>query len=207
LQNSGRIDSEEKPRSKRQCHSEIRLRAIAIFQNSKTPMLILLRAICLVIQGKRGVSALELQADLGMKSYGTVWIILHKIREALRLTTKLWSQTKRCWIIGCHGFIYFSCKAYNVTGTLRIGIGNRSKVEVTAKNMDQAPRYPGQEKAVIEFSQKNTNAQQSLRAPIFEDKTIQLIIAQGNVKDKKVTQTERVMVESCVRHQAAIITL
>ncbi len=68
----------------KQCHSEVRLRADTIFQNSKTPMLIWLRTICLVTQGKRGVSALELQADLGMKSYGTAWILLHKIREALR---------------------------------------------------------------------------------------------------------------------------
>lgn len=27
---------------------------------------------------------LELQRDLGMKSYGTAWTLLHKIREALR---------------------------------------------------------------------------------------------------------------------------
>jgi trigger factor len=80
-------------------------------------------------------------------------------------------------------------------GLILADIGNRAKVEVTAKElqqavMDQARRYPGQEKAVMEFYQKNTNAQQSLRAPIFEDKVIRLIIAKGNVKDKKVTQAE-----------------
>ncbi|MBA3814748.1 MAG: IS1595 family transposase [Alphaproteobacteria bacterium] len=68
----------------KKCHFEVRLRAHTIFQKSKTPLLIWLRAICLVTQGKRGISALELQADLGMKSYGTAWILLHKIREALR---------------------------------------------------------------------------------------------------------------------------
>ena len=66
------------------CHFEVRLRAKTIFQNSKIPMLIWLRAICLMTQGKRGVSALELQAELEMKSYGTAWGMLHKIREALR---------------------------------------------------------------------------------------------------------------------------
>ena len=68
----------------RKCHFEVRLRPGTIFQKSKTPLLIWLRAICLVTQGKRGISAMELQADLGMKSYGTAWILLHKIREALR---------------------------------------------------------------------------------------------------------------------------
>lgn len=66
------------------CHFEVRLRAKTIFQNSKIPMLLWLRAICLMTQGKRGISALELQSELEMKSYGTAWNMLHKIREALR---------------------------------------------------------------------------------------------------------------------------
>lgn len=66
------------------CHFEVRLRANTIFQHSKTSLLIWLRAICLVTQGKRGISALELQTDLSMKSYDTAWTLLHKIREALR---------------------------------------------------------------------------------------------------------------------------
>lgn len=66
------------------CHFEVRLRANTIFQNSKTPMLNWLKAICFVTQGKRGVSALELQSELEMKAYGTVWTMLLKIREALR---------------------------------------------------------------------------------------------------------------------------
>ncbi len=68
----------------KKCHFEVRIRANSIFQKSKTPLLTWLKAICLVTQGKRGVSALELKADLEMKSYGTAWTLLHKIREALR---------------------------------------------------------------------------------------------------------------------------
>lgn len=68
----------------KKCHFEIRIRANTIFQKSKTPLLIWLKAICLITQGKRGISALELKTDLEMKSYGTAWTLLHKIREALR---------------------------------------------------------------------------------------------------------------------------
>lgn len=68
----------------RKCHFEVRLRANTIFQKSKTPMLVWLRAICFMMQGRRGVSALELQSELEMKSYGTTWRMLQKIREALR---------------------------------------------------------------------------------------------------------------------------
>lgn len=68
----------------KKCHFEVRIRANTIFQKSKTPLLTWLKIICLVTQGKRGVSALELKTDLEMKSYGTAWTLLHKIREALR---------------------------------------------------------------------------------------------------------------------------
>ena len=47
-------------------------------------MLTWCRAIYFVMTSKRGVSALELQRHLGMKSYGTTWAILHKIRRALQ---------------------------------------------------------------------------------------------------------------------------
>lgn len=64
------------------CGLRVRIRANTIFQNSKTPLLIWLKAICFITQGKRGISTLELQAALEMKSYGTTWVLLHKIRNA-----------------------------------------------------------------------------------------------------------------------------
>lgn len=66
------------------CHRHIRLRAGTILEHSKTKILVWLRAVYFVMQGKRGISALELKRHLGSKSYGTVWAMLHKIREALR---------------------------------------------------------------------------------------------------------------------------
>jgi transposase-like protein len=66
------------------CHRQIRLRAGTLFQDSKIPILTWVRAIYFVMQGKRGISALELKRQLGMSSYGTTWSILHKIREGLR---------------------------------------------------------------------------------------------------------------------------
>jgi transposase-like protein len=66
------------------CHRQIRLRAGTMFQDSKTPMLVWVRAIYHVMESKRGISALELKRRLEMKSYGTAWSMLHKIREALR---------------------------------------------------------------------------------------------------------------------------
>ena len=68
----------------KKCRLEVRLRANTIFQHSKMPLLIWLKAICFITQGKRGISALELQSELGIKFYATTWNLLLKIREALR---------------------------------------------------------------------------------------------------------------------------
>jgi hypothetical protein len=67
-----------------ECAHQARLRVGTIFENSKTPLLVWVRAIFLTMQDKRGISALQLKRQLGMKSYGTTWAILHKIRESLR---------------------------------------------------------------------------------------------------------------------------
>ena len=66
------------------CRASVRLRARTIFENSKIAMLVWVRAVFLVVQGKRGVSALELKRQLQMSCYETAWTMLHKIREALR---------------------------------------------------------------------------------------------------------------------------
>lgn len=66
------------------CRAFVRLRVGTIFENSKTPLLVWVWAIYLAMQDKRGISALQLKRQLGMKSYGTTWVMLHKIREALQ---------------------------------------------------------------------------------------------------------------------------
>jgi hypothetical protein len=68
----------------RLCLKQVRLRADTIFASSKTSLLLWLKALFYMMEGKRGVSASELQRHLGHKSYGRVWSMLHKIREALQ---------------------------------------------------------------------------------------------------------------------------
>lgn len=67
-----------------ECRRETRIRAGTIFEHSKLPLLVWLRAIYFVMQGKRGIAALELKRQLGLSSYASSWLMLHKIREALR---------------------------------------------------------------------------------------------------------------------------
>src|SRR5215471_10185998 len=74
-------------------------------------------------------------------------------------------------------------------------IGDRAKVEVGQDELrraliEQARRYPGQEKVVYEFYEKNPGALIELRAPIFEDKVIEHILSQAKPVDRKVSVEE-----------------
>lgn len=62
--------------------------------------------------------------------------------------------------------------------------------EITRAMIEQARRFPGQERQVMEYFQKNPEAAQSLRAPIFEDKVIDFIVEMATVTDKTVTKEE-----------------
>ncbi len=85
-QNETFYEFENKPeiRKCRKCRRHVRLRAGTIFEHSKIPILIWVEGIFQCMQGSRGVSALELQRILKMPHYETTWVMLHKIREALR---------------------------------------------------------------------------------------------------------------------------
>ncbi|MEL7254539.1 MAG: trigger factor [Pseudomonadota bacterium] len=76
-------------------------------------------------------------------------------------------------------------------GLLLAEVGQRAEVEVTDAEMsqavmEQARAYPGQEREFFEFVQKNAQMQQQLRAPVFEEKVIDHILEQAEVKDKEV---------------------
>jgi trigger factor len=74
-------------------------------------------------------------------------------------------------------------------------IGEKTGVEVTQEELrraliEQARRYPGQEKFVYEYYEKNPAALIELRAPIFEEKVIDHILGLAKPVDKKVTAEE-----------------
>ncbi len=78
-------------------------------------------------------------------------------------------------------------------GLLLAEVGRKADIEVTQSEMTQAVvaaarQYPGQEKAFFEFIQKNAQMQQQLRAPIFEDKVVDFIVAGAKVTEKEVTK-------------------
>ena len=90
-----------------------------------------------------------------------------------------------------------SCSAnfliiFHEVSVLPSSINNISVDEDEVKNviMQEARRYPGEEKKVLEFYKKNPEALNAVRGPIYEDKVIDFIIKNSSVSEKKVNSDQ-----------------
>ncbi|HYM30779.1 MAG TPA: trigger factor [Candidatus Cybelea sp.] len=62
--------------------------------------------------------------------------------------------------------------------------------EVTRAMVEQARRFPGQERKVVEYFQNSPEAMAQLRAPLFEDKVVDFIVELAKVTERKVALDE-----------------
>lgn len=65
------------------CRHQTSLTAGTVLHRTRLPLRVWLLAIYFVGRHKTGISALQLQKDLGLGSYQTAWTLLHKLRSAL----------------------------------------------------------------------------------------------------------------------------
>ena len=80
-------------------------------------------------------------------------------------------------------------------GLLMAEVGEQEKVsvsddELSAAIVEQARQYPGQEKAVWDFYQKNQQAVAQIRAPLYEEKVVDVIVGKAKITDKTVSKEE-----------------
>lgn len=78
-------------------------------------------------------------------------------------------------------------------GLVLAQIGEKSDIkisddEVTQALIERVRQYPGQEKQVWEFYQKNPQALAEIRAPLFEEKVVDQILSQVKVVDETVSK-------------------
>jgi transposase-like protein len=67
----------------RGCHKQVSLTAGTVMHGSRKPLRLWFLAMYLFVSSKQGISALELQRELGLRSYETAWTWLHKLRNAV----------------------------------------------------------------------------------------------------------------------------
>ena len=77
-------------------------------------------------------------------------------------------------------------------GLLMGDIGRNNNIDVSEEEIKQAvmmeaQKYPGQEKQVLEYYEKNKEASQNLAGPLFEEKVFDFICEMSEIKEKKVS--------------------
>ncbi len=80
-------------------------------------------------------------------------------------------------------------------GIILSELAQKNKIEATNDDINKElskilSRFAGQEKAVMDYYQKNPNAVQQLRGSIIEEKTIDFILAQDAIEKKKISIKE-----------------
>ena len=78
-------------------------------------------------------------------------------------------------------------------GLVLAEIGKKADVQVPQEELQReminaARAYPGQEREVLEFYQKNPAAVQQLRAPLFEEKVVDYIFERAEIDEKAVSK-------------------
>ena len=77
-------------------------------------------------------------------------------------------------------------------GLLMGDIGRNNNIDVSEEEIKQAvmmeaQKYPGQEKQVLEYYEKNKEASQNLAGPLFEEKVFDFICEMSEIKEKIVS--------------------
>lgn len=80
-------------------------------------------------------------------------------------------------------------------GLVLAEVGRANNVQVTDQELAEAMRreamrYGPQAQQIFDLFRQNPNAQAQLRAPIFEDKVVDLIVSKAKVEDEKVSKED-----------------
>ena len=80
-------------------------------------------------------------------------------------------------------------------GLVLAEVGRAENIQVTDQELaeamrQEAMRYGPQAQQIFDLFRQNPNAQAQLRAPIFEDKVVDLIVSKAKVEDEKVSKEE-----------------
>jgi trigger factor len=96
-------------------------------------------------------------------------------------------------------------------GLLLAEIGNKHDITVPEADVQravfaQARQYPGQERQFFEFIQKNPQAFQQIRAPLFEERVVDFILELATVTEKPVGKDELEKAIAALDDDAAAMT-
>jgi len=86
-------------------------------------------------------------------------------------------------------------------------VARQNKLEISQEELQraviqEAQRYPGQERVVFDYYKNNPQAVESLRAPLFEDKAIDYILELADVTERKISPEDLIAEENAEEEAA-----
>lgn len=144
------------------CRKHLSLTAGTVFHKSKIPLHKWFWLIFLMANTKKGVSALNAQKLLGIKSYRSIWLMLHKIR---------WAMDQRNQHYSLQGTVEADESYYGGVRHGTRGRGTtRTPVLITAENRKGKPRFA---RMTVLSSVKVKDIDQALKMSVQQRSTIQ----------------------------------
>jgi transposase-like protein len=70
--------------SEKTCRNQFTPTSGTLFHDTHLPLIVWFHAVALMLNAKKGISAMQLQRDLNIGGYKTAWYLNHRIREAMR---------------------------------------------------------------------------------------------------------------------------
>jgi trigger factor len=137
----------------------------------------------------------ELPPTLTAQEFDTIW---RQVETDMQQTGKTFTDEKTTEDAARAEYQRIAQRRVRL-GLVLAEIGEQAKVQVTDDEVsralvERARQFPGQEKMVWDFYRKNPQALAEIRAPIFEDKVVDHILASATITDKAVTR-EQLLVE------------
>ena len=85
-------------------------------------------------------------------------------------------------------------------GLILADIGKKEQIKIEQNEiqqaiMQEAMRYPTQAQQIMEYYTKNPQATESIRAGIFEDKVLDLVLSKVKTKEKTISPAELMKVK------------
>lgn len=131
--------------------------------------------------------AFELPAGMVKQEFDQIWQQVEEDRAADRLDAEDKDKSEEALRAD-----YLKIAERRVKlGLVLAEIGRRNNIQVSDQEVaqavsQQARQFPGQERQVFEFYQNNANALASVRAPIYEEKTVDFILELARVTNVDV---------------------
>jgi hypothetical protein len=128
----------------KKCNCEITLTAGTIFHKTRTPLLKWFWLIYRMAVSKTGVSIAEMQRELEICDYKTIWVMAHKIRKAMKDRDEQY---------GLDGLIEIDESFFGKSGEIKRGRGSTSKklviIAVSTWINKENEEQPGFARAIV----------------------------------------------------------